>query len=147
MNAAAIEFCTVDILLQGGEVCASGNTDAYSTAEVDIGVDGSLVTNNQFVWSDRPVIAACFNGNCVGDTPIEDCLADPDNLISSVRVTCGGQVAFASVSEDCPQQDNPPSTIFAADGEGGGRRRLVEHGTGWFDVIVTLSSTRIKSMT
>lgn len=141
MDSIAIDSCTVDILLQGGEICASGDTDAYSTAVVGIGGDGSLVTNNQFEWSGRAVIAACFNGNCVGDTQIEDCLADPDNLISSVRVTCGGQVAFASVSEECPQQDSPPSTVFAADGEGGGRRRLVEHSGGSFDVIVTLAST------
>jgi hypothetical protein len=133
--SGGISSCTVDILQQNGDVCASGTNDAYGDTTVRIGLDGSLVTDQQFVWSNRSVIAACLNGNCVGNTNISACL-EPGNTISSVRVTCGGQVATARVSEDCPQQDNPPSTIFSVvspdnSGSGGGS----------FDAIVTLAST------
>ncbi len=132
--SAGITSCTVDIILQNGDICASGDIDAYGGTLIKIGEDGTLVTDKQFHWTGKPVIAACLNGDCVGGVDIEDCL-DPSNRISSVRVTCGGQVAFASVAPDCPQQDNPPSSIFSlsgmptpTDGEG-------------FDVIVALAGT------
>ena len=111
-QSVAIPNCTVEVILENGDICASGTADAYGGTTVEIGAGGNLVTDNQFVWEDRPVIAACLNGNCVGGVDIEDCNSDPDNLISSVRVTCGGQTAFASVSEDCPQQANPPSSVL-----------------------------------
>ncbi|NEQ50322.1 MAG: hypothetical protein F6K11_09350 [Leptolyngbya sp. SIO3F4] len=144
--SGGITGCTVDILQQNGDVCASGTNDAYSSTAIEVGGDGSLVTDNQFVWSDRPVIAACLNGDCVGDTNIEACL-EPGNAISSVRVTCGGQIATARVSEDCPQQENPPSTIISADassdssgpGDCGGSNGGSSDGA--FDVIATLAST------
>ena len=144
--SGGITSCTVDILLQNGDICASGQNDAYSSTEIRIGADGSLVTDNQFVWTGRPVIAACLNGNCVGDTNISACL-NPGNSIASVRVTCGGQVATTRVSEDCPQQENPPSTIFSADatgaggGAGGGGGGAANGNGGAFDAIVTLAST------
>jgi hypothetical protein len=140
--SSGITNCTVDILLQNGDICASGDNDAYSSTKVRIGADGSLVTDNQFVWSGRPVIAACLNGDCVGGADIADCLA-PGNAIASVRVTCGGQIATTRVSEDCPQQENPPSTIFSADATagGGGGGGSGNGDGGAFDAIVTLAST------
>ena len=96
-------------------MCASGGIDSYGNTQIKVGPSGELTTDRQFVWRNRPVIAACLNSRCVGPTPISNCLADPNNKISSVRVTCGGQTAFAKISEDCPQQANPPSTIFELD--------------------------------
>jgi hypothetical protein len=107
--------CTVDILLEDGTVCASGSIDSYGNTQIKVGPGGSLVTDRQFVWHNRRVIAACLNSKCVGPTPISTCLADPNNKISSIKVTCGGQTGFAKVAPGCPQQTNPPSTVFQLD--------------------------------
>lgn len=141
--AGGATMCTVRLIRRDGTVCASGTTDSYSGTTISVGPDGALVTDRQFVWEDRPVIAACLNGKCVGDTNISACLT-PGNELSSVLVECGGQVATARISEECPQQENPPSTVLdvnATPPGSGGRRRNGAMAAGSFDVIATTTST------
>lgn len=147
--AGGATMCTVRLFRRDGTECASGTADAYSDTSISVGSDGSLVTDRQFVWEDRPVIAACLNGNCVGDTNIDACLT-PGNELSSVQVVCGGKVATARISEECPQQENPPSTVLDVNaappdsGVGGGDGASGSAGAmaaGSFDVIATTTST------
>ncbi|MCP4246620.1 MAG: hypothetical protein GY778_06190, partial [bacterium] len=139
VQSGSISSCTVDVIQQNSNVCASGNVDAYGNTLIKIGEDGDLVTDHQFSWDNKPVIAACLSGNCVGGVDIDDCNT-PTNRISSVRVTCGGQVAFASAAPDCPQQDNPPSSILST-----GSSSLNALADGTFDVLVTMASTSVAN--
>ncbi len=84
--------------------------------------DGVLETNLVNFWEGRKVAWACFNGDCLKNrseptelTPIEECNDDADgdgdrDLLSTVTVICGGELATATVT-GCPPLDNPPSTV------------------------------------
>lgn len=138
--SGGITSCTVEVIQEDGTICASGTEDAYGDTTVRIDPDsGTLVTDRQFYWEGKPVIAACLSGNCVGGADIDDCIS-PTNRIASVRVICGGQVGFASASPQCPQQANPPSSVLSA-----GSSPLDAETDGRFDVLVAIASTSVAN--
>jgi hypothetical protein len=99
--------CTVSVELQNGQVCATGTVDAFGGT---IGTDasGQLVTSKGTSYNNKPVVWACLNGTCLGNTPIANCLL-PGNTISTVRVQCGGVDVRGSVGT-CPASLNPPNS-------------------------------------
>lgn len=115
--------CTMQVLQSNGDVCASDDEDVMGGT---IRTDGAgvLETSLANMWSGKKVAWACFNGDCLGGTPIEECYDDADgdgdpDPLSSIVVTCGGQVATGTVV-GCPPLDNPPSTFVELSGLGGG---------------------------
>ncbi len=106
--------CTISVLQTNGSVCASGTVDAMGgTVRTD--GNGVLETSLVNMWSGKKVAWACFNGNCVNNTPIANCNDDADgdgdlDRLSTVTVSCGGQLASATVT-GCPPLDNPPSSV------------------------------------
>lgn len=120
------QACTMQILQSNGDVCASGGTDVMGGV-IETNGDGVLVTSNGGFWNDKPVAWACFNGDCLGGTPIANCYDDADgdgdpDPLSTIVVACGGQLATGTVL-GCPTLDNPPSSLVELnlDGlEGGG---------------------------
>ena len=122
--------CTMSILQTNGSVCATGTVDVMGgTIRTDN--NGVLETSLVNMWSGKKVAWACYNGNCLNNTPISQCNDDADgdgdvDPISTVTVTCGGQIAIATVT-GCPPLDNPPTSVielglsgFAGSGGGGG---------------------------
>lgn len=111
------QSCTMQIIQQNGNVCASGTTDGRG-GTIMTDSNGTLVTSNGGFYIDQPVAFACFNGVCVGGTPIAACSA-PGNVISTVTATCGGLTGIDLVL-NCPRQANPPSSILGLGGSPGG---------------------------
>lgn len=115
--------CTMRVLQSNGDVCASASVDVMGgTIRTDAG--GELETSLAGMWSGKKVVWACFNGDCLGGVPIEDCYDDADgdgdpDPLSSIVVDCEGQVATGTVV-GCPPLDNPPSTFVELAGLGGG---------------------------
>jgi hypothetical protein len=141
------QSCTMQIIQQNGNVCASGTTDGRGgTIMTDI--NGTLVTSNGGFYMNQPVAFACFNGVCLGGTPIASCNT-PTNPISTVTATCGGLVGIDLVL-GCPRQANPPSSVLGLNGSPSGtgpitsssRRRpqAVFGSAGAFDFIPTVQS-------
>jgi hypothetical protein len=71
--------------------------------------DGILRTSLASYYEGSPVAWACFNGACIGDTPIGDCSSDL-NPLSTVIVECGEQAGFDIVL-GCPTVDGPPGAF------------------------------------
>ena len=117
-NFPANATCEMKILQSNGDVCASGTVDVMGgTIETD--GDGVLQTSLASMWSGRPVAWACYNGTCVGGTPIADCFDDADgdgttDPLSTIQVICDGVMA-ANRTVGCPPLDNPPSTVAEID--------------------------------
>jgi photosystem II stability/assembly factor-like uncharacterized protein len=123
------QTCTLQVLQSNGDVCASGTVDVKG-GTIDTDGGGVLETNLAGMWNGKKVVWACFNGKCVGNTPIANCYDDADgdgdpDPLSSIVVACGGQIATATVV-GCPPLDNPPSSFAELDlsgldqGGGGG---------------------------
>ncbi|HXU33984.1 MAG TPA: hypothetical protein VN851_25710, partial [Thermoanaerobaculia bacterium] len=110
--------CTISVLQANRSVCATGTVDAMGgTIRTDS--NGVLETSRIDMWSGRKVAWACFNGDCLSETPtrtrIEECTDDADgdgdlDPLSTIVVACGGQIATATVT-GCPPLDNPPSSV------------------------------------
>ncbi len=119
------QSCTMSILQSNGDVCASGSVDVMG-GSIETDADGVLETSLANMWGGKKVAWACFNGNCLGGTPISECYDDADSdgdldPLSTIVVTCGGQIAIGQVV-GCPPLDNPPSSVteLDLDGFGGG---------------------------
>src|SRR5574341_1723245 len=92
---------------------------------------GVLETSKASKWKGKKVAWACFNGDCIGGTPIEKCYDDADgdgdeDPLSTIVLSCGALTGTGTVL-GCPPLDNPPSTFlmldlaaFEASGGGGG---------------------------
>ena len=126
--------CTMDLIQQNGNVCASGSVDAIGgTIQItapDAGTGdpgGTLVTSNNGAWNNLPAAWGCFNGTCLNNTPISHCnfvldsTGNPTsvkNPVTSVRVTCMNgsvqEVAVAKVN-GAPAFTSPPPNIFTID--------------------------------
>jgi Ca2+-binding RTX toxin-like protein len=114
--------CTVELLTANGDVCITGTVDPFSGTSIGVSADGHLAAKGQLVAKEaegKAVIAACFNGNCVGNHPKTDCEPDathPDRRLASVRVLCpNNNQVIASVGARCPQLVNPPATDWSPD--------------------------------
>ena len=60
----------------------------------------------------KPVVFGCFNGDCVGPTPLTTCNAG-GHRVSVIKVRCqDNPEATGSVAGSCPEQSNPPSDLF-----------------------------------
>lgn len=107
--------CTVDVEREDGIVCATGSEDARGNAIFVRPGDHVLRSEDQTsctACDGKPVVFACFNGNCVGGTPLADC-NQGGHRVSAVRVRCDGNpAASGSVAGFCPEQANPPSSVF-----------------------------------
>ncbi len=106
--------CTISVLQSNGSICASGTVDAMG-GTVRTSANGELETSRLNLWNGKQVAWACFNGDCVGDTPIEQCQDDADgdgdrDPLSTIAVACGPEIAIATVT-GCPPLDNPPSSF------------------------------------
>ncbi len=130
--------CTMRILQSNGDVCAEDTVDVMGgTIRTD--GDGVLETSLVDFWSGKKVVWACFNGDCLGETPIEECYDDADgdgdnDPLSTITVLCGPQLAVGKVV-GCPPLDNPPSSIVELDladfeGSGGGGGMELPGGAG-----------------
>jgi photosystem II stability/assembly factor-like uncharacterized protein len=109
----ANQTCTMKILRQDGTTCASGSHDGNGgTIQTDD--MGRLTTNQGSMYQGQLVAWGCLNGHCVEGANIAGC-NQPGNPITSVIVTCGGQVAIEHVT-GCQQQGNPPTSITGLDG-------------------------------
>ena len=105
--------CTMQIIQQNGAVCAASSTDAMG-GTISFDSSGSIVTSKGGFYNGRTVAWACFNGSCIGGKTIAQC--NPHgNPITSVTVTCGGQVGIDHIL-GCPAQANPPSSILGLSG-------------------------------
>lgn len=103
--------CTLQIIQQNGNVCASGTVDAQG-GTIGTDADGTLISGSA-TYGDRPVAWGCFNGQCVGNTPIAAC--NTGSPVTTVTVTCGAQVGIDKVL-GCPQQTNPPTSVLGLSG-------------------------------
>jgi hypothetical protein len=111
--------CTVNILDENGNVCAGGTTDAFSGQPIRV-LNGGTIGQTVFNESDgKQVIAACFNGNCVGSggtVPITNCEPDasnPNRILSAVQVLCpNNNGVTVNVGKFCPQLQSPPATTW-----------------------------------
>jgi len=107
--------CTMQILQTNGSVCASSTIDQMGgTIRTDSG--GVLETSLASMWNGRRVAWACFNGNCIDNTPIAECNDDADgdgdiDPLSTIVVSCGGHIAIGTVT-GAPPLDNPPDTLL-----------------------------------
>ena len=105
--------CTMQIIQQNGNVCASSTTDVMG-GEITFDNAGELVTSKNSFWKGKPVAWACYNGSCVGGKTIAAC-NPPGNPITSVTVTCGTEVGIDHIL-GCPAQANPPSSVLGLSG-------------------------------
>ncbi len=112
-----LQTCTMQIIQQNGNVCASGTTDGRG-GTISTDVNGTLVTSNGGFYMGQPVAFACFNGVCLGGAPIGPC-NNPGNRLSTVTATCGGLTGIDLVL-GCPRQSNPPSSLLGLNGSPGG---------------------------
>lgn len=107
--------CTIDIEREDGTVCATGTRDAMNR-RVFIAQGDHLLRTDDIGSCTRcegkPVVFACFNGDCVGPTPLTTCNAG-GHRVSVVKVRCeDNPEATGSVAGSCPEQSNPPSNLF-----------------------------------
>ena len=111
--------CTMQIIQQNGAVCAASTTDAMG-GTISFDSSGNIVTSKGGFWNGKTVAWACFNGSCIGGKTIAQC-NPPGNPITSVTISCGGQVGIDHIL-GCPAQANPPSSILGLSGmpAGGG---------------------------
>jgi hypothetical protein len=145
------QSCTMQIIQQNGNVCASGTTDGRGgTIQTDS--NGTLVTSNGGFYMNQPVAFACFNGVCLGGTPIASCNSAA-NPISTVTATCGGLTGIDLVLGR-PRQANPPSRLLGLNGSPSGTGPISSTGSitsrkrpqsafgspGSFDFIPTVQS-------
>jgi photosystem II stability/assembly factor-like uncharacterized protein len=105
--------CTMQIIQQNGAVCATSTTDAMG-GTISFDGSGSIVTSKGGFYNGRDVAWACFNGSCIGGKTIAQC-NPPGNPITSVAVTCGGEVGIDHIL-GCPAQANPPSSVLGLSG-------------------------------
>ena len=105
--------CTMQIIQQNGAVCATSNTDAMG-GTISFDNSGSIVTSKGGFYNGKTVAWACFNGSCIGGKTIAQCNPS-NNPITSVTITCGGQVGIDHIL-GCPAQANPPSSILGLSG-------------------------------
>jgi hypothetical protein len=105
--------CTMQLIQQNGAVCASSTVDAMG-GNITFDNSGTLVTSKNTFWNGKPVAWGCFNGNCIGGKTIAQC-NPPGNPITSVVVSCGGEVGIDHIL-GCPAQANPPSSILGLSG-------------------------------
>ncbi|WP_433982895.1 hypothetical protein RBB78_13145 [Tunturiibacter empetritectus] len=105
--------CTMQIIQQNGAVCASSTTDDMG-GTISFDGSGSIVTSKGGFYNGRDVAWACFNGSCIGGKTIAQC-NPPGNPITSVTVSCGGQVGIDHIL-GCPAQANPPSSVLGLSG-------------------------------
>jgi len=111
--------CTINILDENGNTCAGGTVDAFSGQPIKV-LGSGMIGQTVFNESDgKAVIAACFNGNCIGPSgtvPISACEPDathPNRVISAVQVLCpNNNQAVVSVGKFCPQLQSPPATSW-----------------------------------
>jgi hypothetical protein len=96
-----------------GAVCASSTVDAMG-GNITFDNSGTLVTSKNSFWNGKPVAWGCFNGSCIGGKTIAQC-NPPGNPITSVVVSCGGEVGIDHIL-GCPAQANPPSSILGLSG-------------------------------
>ena len=106
--------CTLSVLQSNGSICATGTVDVMG-GTIRTSAAGELETSRLNMWNGKQVAWACFNGDCVGGTPIEQCNDDADgdgdrDPLSTVVVACGPEIAIATVT-GCPPLDNPPSSF------------------------------------
>ncbi|MFK8017081.1 MAG: hypothetical protein AB8G17_16785 [Gammaproteobacteria bacterium] len=133
--------CVVRLLQQTGEVCAVSSTDALGGA-IHTGPDGRLTARGGAAFDDKSAVWACFDGRCLGNTPIAECEDDangdgqPDPL-STVVVDCGGTPAVTTITGS-PPLTNPPGSLidigFFDVNKGRAQRRLVAQGASEFRV-------------
>jgi len=105
--------CTMQLIQRDGTVCASSTTDAMG-GTISFDSSGNLVTSKNGFYNGKSVAFGCFNGNCIQGKTIAQC-NPPNNPITSVLVSCGGQVGIDHIL-GCPVQANPPSTILGLSG-------------------------------
>jgi hypothetical protein len=122
--------CTISLVQQSGNVCASG-TVAVNTSNPsgtvpggDIFVDtsGMLQTTAPSTYpqgqTNVPVVWACKEGTCLNNTPIQNCNMDanhnPDE-ISTVIVDCGSAGKGQTRILNAPALGNPPSSSLLFD--------------------------------
>lgn len=106
--------CKLSVLQSNGSICASGTVDVMG-GTIRTNGSGVLETSRLNMWNGKQVAWACFNGDCIGGTPIEQCNDDADgdgdlDRLSTIVVSCGGELAIATVT-GCPPLDNPPSSV------------------------------------
>src|SRR5262249_49320162 len=142
--------CKLRIIQQNGNTCAMGSVDVMGGA-ITIDGSGQLVTSNGGFYMGKPVAWACYNGNCLGNTPISAC-NQPANRISAVTATCtapfgGGMSVGLGLLLGCPQLNNPPSSVLGLTGNPGptfAPSPATEAGSalaaGAFDLVPTVQS-------
>jgi hypothetical protein len=118
------QACTVQLLQSNGEVCASGTVDVMGGA-IKTDSNGVLTTDKTSLWEGKPVAWACFDGTCLGGTPISACSDDADgdgdiDPLSTIVVACGGELAVArsraarpstTRRAACSHSTSPASTV------------------------------------
>jgi photosystem II stability/assembly factor-like uncharacterized protein len=114
-NFPANQTCTMQLIQQTGDVCASSTLDAIDGA-IETNEHGVLTTSNGSFWGGKLVVWGCLNGDCLGGTPIEDCNDDEngdgvDDPLSTVVVDCGGTPGNVTIP-GCPDLTNPPGSLI-----------------------------------
>jgi hypothetical protein len=104
--------CEMRLILQDGATCAQGTMDGDGNP-MFINDEGKLATQDgiyvdKYAW-------ACYAGTCVGNTDVAQC-NDPQNPLTSVILECDSEVGIGQFL-GCPNQANPPGTIFDFDGQ------------------------------
>ena len=105
--------CSMQIIQRNGAICATSTTDAMG-GTISFDSSGSIVTSKGGFYNGRNVAWACFNGSCIGGKTIAQC-NPPSNPITSVAISCGGQVGIDHIL-GCPAQANPPSSLLGLSG-------------------------------
>src|SRR5262249_28670336 len=142
--------CTLRVIRQNGATCAMGSVDVMGGA-ISIDGSGQLVTSKGGFYMGKPVAWACYNGDCIGNTPISSC-DQPGNRIAAVTVSCtppfgGGASVGLDLLLGCPQLNNPPSSVLGLTGNPGPTVALSQAAdagsalaAGAFDLVPTVQS-------
>ncbi|MBS1786075.1 MAG: HYR domain-containing protein [Acidobacteria bacterium] len=110
-------MCKLQIVRQDGTICAESTKDAMN-GDIETDGTGQLVTSRGSFYSGKPVAWACYNGNCVNNTPINSCNST-GNPVTSVLVVCDGLIGIDKIL-GCPSQVNPPDSLMGLSGLPGG---------------------------
>jgi hypothetical protein len=118
--------CTVSLVQQSGNVCASGTLDVSRNnfgngGTIQVDTNGDLQTTQPApasTWDNKPVVWACNQGHCLNGTPIANCNKDSSgnqDLLAEVIVDCGASGLAATQILGAPTLSNPPSSSLLFD--------------------------------
>ncbi|MEM9055911.1 MAG: hypothetical protein AAGD86_00460 [Pseudomonadota bacterium] len=143
--------CELRLVQQDGTVCAASTTDARGGV-IRTDSTGRLVSKRAGAPERPQVVWGCFAGQCLGNTPIEQCEGDGNgdgqaDPLTTVLADCGGTPAVVTVPGGEPVGVAPGSLIdvgfFTVDERSGTVRRTDRQDRAAQAVELSVSATVI----